>query len=371
MKTFDNQKVCREVYKMRTVIILFVLTLLSCQKTDENNIELNTKDVQSQTPNAKTYPKLNSQNPLADIDLSTVLSPSDVTYLPTNSNTTSTTEIAVIGDFGNDGAGSVGVAAMINDWAPYAIVTLGDNNYGDEGEMEEFQEFVGGYYCDFIYNPDAPEEFQCNGMAADLEENRFFPALGNHDIDYDPDNYYDYFTLPGNEEYYSQVIGAVEFFILNTSGSYSADLDEPDHEQAIWLEEALSNSDATWKIVCAHHPPYSTGRHSNFTDIQWPFEAWGADAYMSGHNHIYERIHKLSEPNMVYFVNGVGGHGLDECGEKPLDEGEEEDEENFENHCYDEQYGAMLLTVNNTTLTFEFYSMDDGENPIDTYTLTQ
>ena len=41
--------------------------------------------------------------------------------------------------------------------------------------------------------------------------------------------------------------------------------------------------------------------------MQWPFQAWGADAVLAGHVHNYERLDKNGLP---YFVNGSGGNSL-------------------------------------------------------------
>jgi hypothetical protein len=41
--------------------------------------------------------------------------------------------------------------------------------------------------------------------------------------------------------------------------------------------------------------------------MQWPFETWGTDAVLSGHDHNYERLEVNS---LSYFVNGCGGRYL-------------------------------------------------------------
>ena len=114
--------------------------------------------------------------------------------------------------------------------------------------------------------------------------------------------YLEYFTLPGNERYYDVVLGPVHFFMLDS------DPREPDgHKgdaQAAWLQAGLAASTARWKIVVMHHPPYSSGPHGSSSWMQWRFEAWGADAVLSGHDHLYERVTKRQFP---YFVNGLGG----------------------------------------------------------------
>ncbi len=108
---------------------------------------------------------------------------------------------AVIGDYGLDSQPEDDVATLVHSWSPAFIVTTGDNNYPD-GERSLIDDNVGKYYADFIYPYTG-----VHGPGA--TENRFFPSLGNHDWNSeDGAPYFDYFTLPGNERYYSFVRGA-------------------------------------------------------------------------------------------------------------------------------------------------------------------
>ena len=78
-----------------------------------------------------------------------------------------------------------------------------------------------------------------------------------------------------------------------------------DSPQAAWLQQAMTASTARWQIVAMHHPPYSSGGiYLDDPDLQWPFKEWGADAVLTGHNHIYER---LVIDGLNYTVNGLGG----------------------------------------------------------------
>ncbi|MFF2553631.1 metallophosphoesterase [Nocardia sp. NPDC058058] len=74
--------------------------------------------------------------------------------------------------------------------------------------------------------------------------------------------------------YYSVPIGdLVEFFVLdlNPIAAYLPPLFAPYWaadgqfmtEQAAWLDRALDQSTAKWKIVCTHHPYLSNGSHGN------------------------------------------------------------------------------------------------------------
>ena len=239
------------------------------------------------------------------------------------------------------------VADMILSWEPDFILTTGDNNYPN-GEAKTLDENVGQYFHSYIY-PYLGEY----GNGAD--SNRFFPTLGNHDWNSAKGQaYLDYFSLPGNERYYEFIWGPLHFFALDS------DTREPDGVgrstvQAAWLKDALARSTAAWKIVFDHHPPYSSGRHGDTDWMQWPFQEWGADVVLSGHDHTYER---LEVDGGLYFVVGLGGapkyiFPYRHPGSLVR---------------YNQAHGAMLVEATTEKITFSFYAVP-GEL-IDTYTLT-
>lgn len=262
---------------------------------------------------------------------------------------------AVIGDYGTSKESTRRVSEMVKSWKPDFIITTGDNNY-EKGLLHSLKENVGAYYCDFIYNPDAPEDCRCEGRAAREEQNRFFPSPGNHDYKNKDGNipYLNYFTLPGHEEYYSFLWGPVQFFSID-SGSRG----QGTPEQVLWLKEQAAQSTAPFKIVYFHHSPYSEGKHGNEKSMQWNFADWGINAVLTGHDHIYQRIRKKSEPQLLYLVNGLGGKSRRSCGVKPLDR------EEFDVFCFDEEYGAMKGVATASSLKLGFYSLDDWDHPID------
>jgi hypothetical protein len=206
---------------------------------------------------------------------------------------------AVIGDFGIDGQPEADVAALVSAWNPEIVLTVGDNNYYD-GLDATIDANIGKYYQRFI----AP---YLGAYGPGAAENRFFPCPGNHDWNSGAlQGYLDYFTLPGNERYYRVLRGPVEFFLLDS------DTHEPDGAvlgsvQAQWLEGALADSEASFKVVLMHHAPYSSGLHNGATAMRWPYAAWGADLVLAGHDHDYERIVVDALP---YLVVGTGGAAL-------------------------------------------------------------
>jgi len=267
----------------------------------------------------------------------------------TSAQESTTVTFAAIGDFGSNDANELDVANLVKSWNPDFIITLGDNNYPD-GEAGTIDASIGKYYQEFIY----PYRGSYGAGAA---TNRFWPCIGNRDWDNQTgaklQPYLDYFTLPNNERYYDFVRGPVHFFALDS------DVDEPDgisstSTQAQWLRNKLAASTAPWKIVYFHHPPYSS--RTSWSNLQWPFQTWGADAVLSGHAHVYERVMKDGFP---YFTNGLGG---DSTG-------------SFETAIpgsavrFGDDYGAMRITAGSTVLTFEFITRRGVV--IDSYTMGQ
>jgi hypothetical protein len=275
---------------------------------------------------------------------------STITPTPTASLTpvpADTIRFAVIGDYGSNSQGEEDVANLVRGWDPNFIITTGDNNY-PVGAAETIDDNIGQYYHEFI----SP---YIGSYGTGATTNRFFPSLGNHDWDTtNAQPYLDYFSLPGNERYYDFIWGAVHFFVIDS------DTREPDgtlstSAQAIWLQNQLATSTSPWNLVYMHHPPFSSGEHHGSSSyMQWPYQAWGADAVLAGHDHLYERIVLDGFP---YFVNGLGGASIRNFSTPVLGS-----EARFTG-----DYGAMRVEADASHITFQFITRT-GE-VVDTYTL--
>lgn len=299
---------------------------------------------------------------------------------------------AVIGDYGStavnasDAKTELQVANLVKSWQPDFIVTVGDNNY-ECGGADTIVQNIGQYYCDYIANPDAPHAPPgqvCSGTSATAKLNRFFPALGNHDW-YAPNakSYLDYFSgLPGNKRYYDVRQGPVHLFALDSQGkqacetskacpnmtcTYEPDGTDANSKQAKWLKKALAASDAPWKLVFFHHPPYSCSAKSTALWMRWPFEKWGVNAVLAGHRHVYERIVQKRSPNFPYFINGAGGIDLTDC--KAKDIAKNLPSSQFDAVDITGHNGAMKIVASAQQITFTFITTDGS--PGDTCTLTK
>jgi len=257
---------------------------------------------------------------------------------------------AAIGDYGSNSSNELAVANLIKSWNPEFIITLGDNNYSS-GSASTIDTNIGKYYHDYI----SP---YIGSFKPGSSNNRFFPALGNHDwMTSGAVPYLNYFVLPNNERYYTFTQGPVEFFAID-SDSHEPDGISVTSAQAAWLHQRLSASTAVWKIVYFHHPPYSSGAsHGSTTALQWPFQQWGASAVLSGHEHDYERI---IHDGIPYMVNGLGGASIYKFS-TPVAGSQVR---------FNGTYGAQLIEADSEHITFQFYSIAGGGRLIDSYTVS-
>jgi tartrate-resistant acid phosphatase type 5 len=260
---------------------------------------------------------------------------------------------AVIGDYGSaaDPLGSLvgdedGVANLITGKNVDFIVTTGDNNY-PSGAASTIDGNIGQFYASFIgsytgqYGPGS-------------DSNRFWPSPGNHDWNTPGlGPYLDYFSLPGNERYYEVDLGLVHLFAVDSDGD-EPDGTTPTSVQGQWLQSALAASSSCFKLVYFHHPAYSSGDHGSSVGMQWPFEEWGADVVLTGHDHDYERLQVGGIP---YFVTGLGGAGIYQFS-TPLPESQAR---------YNAMHGALFVRATSAGLEFEFNNVN-GE-VIDTHSL--
>lgn len=93
---------------------------------------------------------------------------------------------------------------------------------------------------------------------------------------------------------YSFDYGDVHFLCLD-SNTY---VDPTRPEIQAWIESDLKGTDATWKFVVFHHPPYNVG-HEHYDQqhmrvLSPLFERCGVDFVLNGHEHTYQRTRPLT-----------------------------------------------------------------------------
>lgn len=249
-------------------------------------------------------------------------------------------KFVAIGDYGVDSRAEARIAQLVKRSHPEFVITLGDNNYPN-GCWDSIDHVIGKYYHRYIGN------YKGQYGKGSLQ-NRFYPSLGNHDwhaLSRCPMSghrlpYMAYFTLPGQQYYYDFVKGPVHFFALD-SDDHEPDGITMDSVQYQWFVKQVKASNAPFKIVYFHHPPYSSGAHGPSKAMQWNFAELGIDLVMAGHDHSYERIER---DGVVYIVNGAGGQGLTKLKER----------DPASKIYYNRHHGFNLITVTKNTLLIEF-----------------
>lgn len=247
---------------------------------------------------------------------------------------------AVIGDYGVNNSNQANVAARVLASNPDLITTVGDNTYftgnNAAADFANWDRTQGKYYAPYIRLP-SNSAYAAQGSAT----NRFFPTMGNHDWDEGVTSYTNYFSLPGNERYYTFSQGPVQFFML------SSDPREPDGNsvgstQYNWFVNQIAQSTARWQVVMFHHPfQTSTGSHAPANWMNWGFQNFGVDAVFSGHNHFMER---LDFGGIPWFVTGSSGNSLYNFNAVSPNS-------RFRNNT---DFGFMMVNADNNIMNFQF-----------------
>jgi tartrate-resistant acid phosphatase type 5 len=224
-------------------------------------------------------------------------------------------DFVVIGDWGRDGASHQRAVAqqMARSAASIGsrfVISVGDNFY-ENGVTS-------------VADPQWRTSFE-DVYSDPALMTKWHVILGNHDYQGNVDAQLAYsatsprWSLPA--PYYTQAEtlpdGTVaEFFFLDTSRYILEYLHRPKvkvqgqdkQAQIDWLEHALANSKAAWKIVVGHHQLFTvTGQNHDFPEMIGPFkplfDRHGVHAYLNGHEHNLEHI---AVDGVHYITCGAG-----------------------------------------------------------------
>lgn len=198
--------------------------------------------------------------------------------------------LGLLGDFGDGKSRQFAIGERIagahDTSALDLIISTGDNIYPN-GDAEDF-----GAKFERPFEPIIKRRVP------------FYAVLGNHDVrrGSQAQTRYPLFNMGGRSYYtVSAGGGTIDFFMLDSN-----DLDD---RQLLWLDRALGQSTAVWKLPVFHHPIYSSGGHGSSTgrrkQLEPIFVRHGVQAAFSGHDHVYQRV--TPQQGIQYFVSGAGG----------------------------------------------------------------
>ncbi|HMV84063.1 MAG TPA: metallophosphoesterase [Blastocatellia bacterium] len=234
---------------------------------------------------------------------------------------------ALLGDWGTGDNACAGIANQMYQThlasALDFVIAAGDNLYPDGGGRHLVKKFEQPF-------------------AGLLKERvNFYAVLGNHDV---RDGRQDQCQYPqfnmGGQCYYTlkKGDGLAEFFMLDST--------DFTRNQAAWVETALRESTAKWKIAVFHHPIYSSAdTHGSSTGLRKVLEPlftrYGVRAVFSGHDHIYERT--KPQQGIQYFVAGAGGK---------VRKGDVDMKSPFREVTYDEDNHFMTVEIDDRQIAF-------------------
>lgn len=191
--------------------------------------------------------------------------------------------IGVAGDIGDSGTRLEATAesmAQLDPGDPFdELLLLGDNVYPD-GDPAKLQDTVFDPFADVL------------AQGAEL-----LAIVGNHDA-------------PHGEEQMAEMGMPGLWWAVERDDTLIVGLDSnetADPAQREFLEQTLRDSEATWKIVAVHHPPYSAGYQGSNLAVRETFgplfERYGVQLVLSGHDHDYQRSVEID--GVTYVVTGA------------------------------------------------------------------
>lgn len=138
-----------------------------------------------------------------------------------------------------------------------------------------------------------------------MQNSTIYGVIGNHEKN--GERYFEIFSLPNNEKWYSFDYGPCHFIILDQYNPW--DIGTSQYE---WLVNDLATTSALFRIVCFHEPIYCKGGHSPRTDIKkiWEplFINYNVRLVVQSHCHYYQRTNQIE--NIYYIVTGGAGAPL-------------------------------------------------------------
>lgn len=221
------------------------------------------------------------------------------------------------------------------------IVSTGDNFYSDGVKS--------------IYDEKWNDVFENSFHHKSFRNKRWYITVGNHDyagygwkgvqaqIDYTkmsnrwyfPNNYY-------TESMEIQKNFVIQFVFIDTHQFSS--------KQQKWIRSTLSSSKAQYLFVVGHYPVYSAGKYGNimeFTHLPKWFRQYEVTAYICGHEHHLQYIHKNG---IEYFISGAGADvRYDDTISKKAD-------------WFKKEYGFLWCEINDHDLKGSCYFMDYNLN---------
>lgn len=273
-------------------------------------------------------------------------SPSPTEPTPSDQPVTGQTVVWALGDVCDDsdrtpGCGQVG-DLIAKDADADAVLILGDAQY-EGGELSNFQRY---------YDPKMGAGKGLKGIT--------WPAPGNHEyLTSGAAGYFDYFGAAAGDRgkgYYARTIGGWRIIATNTNCSKAGGCG-PSSPQGQFIANELAKPEVG-EIVFGHHPAISDGNYYPGTssgkelfDIAYD---GGAELFLSGHDHEYQRFAPRNKSLAVDQARGVrqivaGAGGKNLTGFESTNRSE---------YRQNSKFGAVRLVLTDTGYTGQFVAID-------------
>jgi hypothetical protein len=265
-------------------------------------------------------------------ETSTALSTTTVSVVPETLH-----KIAFLGDVScaaskrrADRCADEDVRDMIAEWGPERVVIVGDVQYPSHGMRDYTESFLPTWGAFRSITKAVP---------------------GNHEYEMSQASGY-YEAWGADAGMWSERIGEWLLVGINTSDGCGVVKCDVGSEQYNWLAQQIQNTECV--VVFGHHPRVSSGAHGDTKKLQdiWELmESNDVEAYVSGHDHHYERV---SGDIVTQYVVGTGGAGLRGANS----EGET---------VVENRHGFLAFTASSRGAEISFVATDGA---YDTHTLT-
>jgi len=205
---------------------------------------------------------------------------------------------------------------------PFQFALIGDSRDGEKVYVQLLRRALEGkphfliHLGDMVPHPSEKEWSTFFEISKPIDV-PFFPVVGNHEVGATGRGeklYREQFLLPGEKTYYAFRAGGILCVILDSEMGRGRII----HEQLSWLEDILSSSKETFKLVFIHRPlflPIDSLKKGRVMD-KYPLERdnlhrlflrTGVNAVFEGDDHRYDRMEK---DHILYVITGGGGAPL-------------------------------------------------------------
>lgn len=201
---------------------------------------------------------------------------------------------------------------------------IGDTQENNPGAIEAYTNAINGSNINYDFAIQTGD-FVDNGgnytlwnniisLFSGLSSTDFVQVFGNHEYEGNTDGLYpDAMNFVPNKDYYSVTYGNVYVAVINIYTESGL------NEAMEWIKEDAAKSDAVWKVLTMHRPPYYTnisgGSETAHELIPAFVDEVGFDVVFSGHDHSYARTQPMTggevdkENGAVYYIVGAAESG--------------------------------------------------------------